>query len=82
MAKCNVCGKEKSAKVSCDWKFFEIDERQYERVKYGEEKRSGSAREPFCQGCGTPTGGYHHPGCPVEECPLCKKIVLECECDL
>lgn len=83
MAKCNVCGKEKAEKVGCDWAYFEIDERKYERVKYGDEKRSNSPEEsPFCPSCGTPAGGYHHPGCSVEECPICKKKVLHCECDL
>jgi len=83
MSKCNVCGKEKAENVSCDWTFFEMDGREYERVKYGEEKRCDFAEEsPYCQSCGTPAGGYHHPGCEIEECPICKKTVFNCECDM
>lgn len=82
MAKCNVCGQEKTENASCNWVCFEIDEQQYERVRYGDEKRSNFNQEyAFCRGCGTPVGGYHHPGCEIEECPLCKKTVLNCECD-
>lgn len=83
MVKCHVCGKKKSDNAGCDWGCFEIDERKYERLKYGDERRSHFSREaPFCPGCGAPEGGYHHPGCPVEECPLCRKTVLNCECDM
>lgn len=82
MAKCNICGKEKGKSVGCDWASFEIDGRSYERVRYGDEIAAGAQETPWCHDCGTPVGGFHHPGCAVEECPLCKKTVQSCECDM
>ena len=31
-----------------------------------------------CQGCGVSKDGYHHHGCPNEECPECHEKLLTC----
>jgi hypothetical protein len=33
-----------------------------------------------CRDCGTPSGGLHHPGCDVEDCPNCGMQAIACDC--
>lgn len=39
--------------------------------KLGEPLRSQIEMPAYCNDCGTPDGGYHHPGCDSELCPAC-----------
>lgn len=34
-----------------------------------------------CRDCGVALGEFHHPGCPVEECPRCGDRYVECDCE-
>jgi hypothetical protein len=34
-----------------------------------------------CRDCNTPAGGLHHPGCDMEDCPVCGWQVLSCGCE-
>lgn len=33
-----------------------------------------------CPECGVERGGFHHPGCPVAECPRCGEPLDGCGC--
>lgn len=33
-----------------------------------------------CHDCNIAQGGYHHPGCDVEQCPRCKGQLISCGC--
>jgi hypothetical protein len=33
-----------------------------------------------CHDCGTPAGGFHHPGCDMERCPFCLGQLISCGC--
>lgn len=52
-----------------------------EAIPYGEEGSSPLSEPPeHCRACGAPRGGYHHPFCPVEECPRCGCRLMRCGC--
>ena len=38
------------------------------------------AGEEACYDCGVDPGGYHHPGCDMEECPRCGGQLISCDC--
>jgi hypothetical protein len=52
-------------------------------VAYGSEQGNGadwnSARR--CHDCDVSPGGFHHPGCDMEECPRCHQQLLSCDCE-
>lgn len=33
-----------------------------------------------CEDCGARPGGVHHPGCRLEDCPLCSCQLISCRC--
>jgi hypothetical protein len=50
------------------------------RVRYGDESSDWHAADSPCHDCGAIKGEYHVPGCDVEECPICGRQALGCEC--
>jgi hypothetical protein len=69
--------------VSCTTKPFVIHDTYYEPVRWGDERHwphdDGGEPEP-CDGCNAPSGGVHHHGCCVEECPKCRQQRFGCGC--
>lgn len=51
------------------------------RVPYGQENADWNTDKP-CHDCSAVEGEYHVPGCDVEECPLCGRQALSCDCNL
>ncbi len=56
-----------------------INGQSYDPVRYGDEERWQSERKR-CHDCSVIKGGYHHPGCDVEECPVCHGQIISCGC--
>ncbi|HWE65581.1 MAG TPA: hypothetical protein VG298_02945 [Acidimicrobiales bacterium] len=81
MAMCAHCGGEMTEGVSCRTEPVSIDGRDYELIRWGEERKPKRYRFPdHCGDCNTPLGGTHHPGCCVEHCPVCRGQALGCGC--
>jgi hypothetical protein len=48
-------------------------------VSFGDE-RGRRMRGDRCGDCGVVRGGWHHPGCDLQECPACGRQMLSCGC--
>ena len=51
------------------------------RIPYGDEQGwpSDISNIP-CHDCSAARGEYHVPGCDMEECPVCHKQIISCDC--
>jgi hypothetical protein len=78
MSKCAFCQKEMLSENvhSCAWnKVVEFpDLKKFSSIKYDEDPSSR------CHDCNVSGGGYHHPGCDMEECPRCGGQLISCGC--
>lgn len=85
MAMCNCCGREMTRQpVSCAPMPLTMNGRQYELIPWGSETGSRAAFyravDGPCDSCNTPRGGVHHPGCCIEQCPVCRDQMFGCDC--
>jgi hypothetical protein len=53
--------------------------RQMKKI-WNEQVEEGYQESP-CHDCNTPLGGYHHPGCDNERCPICGGQLISCGCE-
>lgn len=79
MAVCAFCQGEMTDTISCSVTAFHLAGRHFALIPYGQETH-WEARSPRCGDCGTPRGGWHHPGCDIQQCPACGWQMLSCEC--
>ena len=62
--------------------YYLIDDKKYERVKYGDEKDDWGADKHPCGDCGVLKGQFHASLlCDMEECPCCGGQVISCDCE-
>lgn len=52
----------------------------YPRTRYGDETEDIGAENRPCPDCGVIKGQLHVRGCDIEECPVCKKQAIACDC--
>jgi len=75
MAICDYCDKEMTKHVSCEEDPIVFpDGTTRKQIKW--EPSDGED----CHDCGTPYGGFHHPGCDTEKCPRCGSQLISCGC--
>lgn len=53
---------------------------RWQSKPFGIEKGGTCGAKERCGSCGVMKGGYHHPGCEVEECPKCGDKIVSCDC--
>jgi len=58
-----------------------IEGRQYNRVRYGEERDDWNAEAQPCHDCRVVKGQFHVQGCDVESCPACGEQAIGCDCN-
>ena len=51
------------------------------RVRYGDEQEDWRANTVPCHDCQVLKSELHVPGCDVEECPVCGRQLISCDCD-
>ena len=54
--------------------------KEFERIRYGNEKDDWGAADHPCGDCGARRDEYHVPGCDVERCPSCGGQMISCDC--
>ncbi len=79
MAVCTWCAQEMTTVNSCTIDSFHVAGRPIEMIAYGSEP-GGRAFRLRCGDCGVARGGHHHPGCDMQQCPLCRGQMMTCGC--
>lgn len=62
---------------------YQIGNRKYKRIRYGNEGYEGrgwSDEVVPCNDCAAAFGQLHVPGCDLERCPKCGGQWIACEC--
>ncbi|GAC1433796.1 MAG: hypothetical protein NVSMB65_07770 [Chloroflexota bacterium] len=81
MAICEVCEQEMTTAPGCTGVAYLVQGREYARLAFGQERdMPASLPHERCHDCGCWPGRQHHPGCDMEECPLCHGQLISCEC--
>ena len=79
MAVCEYCKKDMSdeATKSCSCNKQEMPNgKVVDRVPYDDYNSPGCR----CHDCNVANGGFHHPGCDMERCPICGGQLIGCNC--
>lgn len=79
MGRCEDCGQDMAAALTCVVDHLHQGGRPVMMVRYGKERRWPNPSKR-CGDCGVGLGGYHHLGCDIQECPLCGRQLLSCGC--
>jgi len=81
MAICKQCGKDMLTTDSCTKIPIIVNGISFDPIPYGEETRAEfSVNSERCHDCNVEIGGFHHGRCDVEECPVCHRQLISCDC--
>ena len=77
MAVCSWCDREMRVAMSCSVGAMHLDGKRVDKVPWG---RDGRHERGKCHDCGVVSGGFHHLGCDMQRCPLCRRQMMSCGC--
>lgn len=78
MAVCDWCGSEMTTAESCNVKALHRGGVPTAMIRWGRER--GWKASSRCGDCGVLPGRYHHLGCDVQQCPVCRGQMITCGC--
>jgi hypothetical protein len=81
MAVCEDCGQEMLEADTCRSRSvmtFQVE--VFKPVASGSETIWPGRLSGRCGDCGVATGGIHHFGCDMEQCPRCGEQLIGCDC--
>lgn len=78
MAVCSWCHGEMTTAVSCSVDALHRNGRRFHMIPFGDEP--GRTSGDGCSDCGVVRGGWHHPGCDLQQCPACGRQLMSCGC--
>lgn len=82
MVKCEICNREMLTAKGCIKVPVIHKKVVFDPIPCGHpDDLLGLGANERCHDCGAKKGGYHHPGCDAERCPVCKRQALGCGCN-
>ena len=80
MAKCVWCGQDMLTAKGCKYIPIFHKRKEYKPIKVRDPRDWFHGGGWQCPDCGAMPGGYHHPGCSCERCPVCGGQLISCGC--
>jgi hypothetical protein len=80
MATCEYCEQEMTTGATCTVRRLHVEGAVVRLAPHRPPRRRGVTSGERCGDCGVRPGGFHHPGCDLQRCPLCHDQLLSCAC--
>jgi len=83
MSICTDCDRDMLKTDTCNEEPIEFpDGTRLPQIKYGDDWGEHGVHDHnnCCHDCRVKAGGFHHPGCDMEQCPRCKGQLISCGC--
>ena len=80
MAECVYCEQEMTTAATCIVAVLHQDGEPIVLTPFRGSRRRGANVSDRCGDCGVKPGGFHHLGCDLQRCPLCRRQFITCDC--